>query len=441
MLYNFNNSPESIFGYQLCQKLVRDGYNLYVTTTTPEGAQLEAEKKKAKQLIQNHDGSITLLEPQYKKKNDAPVSEWIANSYAQYFGYVTEYDDIKTIIGMLPGTTKTAIEIKEKLGCKLVFLATKKIERLSNADVLKEELTRVNEEANEIWCVGPDVHEYYQAILEHADSSNMRCQSIMLQPFTENEYYWEVNGSKPQIHCRGMKKFLSIWKSPYPIHHMRRRTKINGSSLQNYCTLSSALGKINAVDKHKNKVQWNIYGLKFQDKITIEQHSKPSRFRLYSLPKVTSVDMLTWQSCQAYIDPDIDGDAINFLALSTLWLGIPTIISKTSATGRFLQQVDYAKKALVELSGDSETDKEKWQQKVNEVILNEDAKPMLWAKEISEYFHNTPKLWEIDLSVLRSNERQLSADSISSSITARDQPHPDIGAKVERWLQNTMVKR
>ena len=251
----------------------------------------------------------------------------------------------------------------------------------------------------------------------------------------------EVNGSKSQIHCRGRKKFLSVWKSPYPIHHMKRRTKINGASLPHYRTLSSALRQINAEDKHKNKVQWNIYGLKFQDKTAIEQDSHSSRFRLYSLPKVTSVDMLTWQSCQAYIDPDIDGDAINFLALSTLWLGIPTIISKTSATGRFLQQVDCAKKALVELSGDSETDREKWQQKVNEVILNEDAKPMLWAKEISEYFHNTPKLWEIDLSVLKTNERRLSADSISSFITARDQPHPDIVAKVEPWLQKTMVKR
>ena len=441
LLYKFSDSPESIFGYQLCQKLVEDGYHLYVTTTTPEGAQLKAERRKAEQLNQKRIGDITLLEPQYDKEYDNPTSEWIANNYERYFGYIADYDDIKTIIGMLPGTTKTAIELKEILNCKLVFLVTNKVEGLNNGDELKEELIRVAEEANEIWCVGPDVHAYYQAIFKDTDSSDIKCQSIMLQPSKGSEYYWQVNASKPQLHTEGMIKFLSVWKNSFPFYYMGRRKYSTGTCLPNYCTLSSALGQINARGKHRNKVQWNIHGLRFQDKKTIEDNFQQNTMKLYSLSKASSVEKLTWKNCPAYIDPDIYGDSINYLALSTLWLGIPTIVSKTSATGIFLQQVECAQKALVELSGDSATDVDIWRQKIYKDILNEDAKPMLWAKEISEYFQNTAKLWEIDLSVLRSNEQRLSGGSISSYITAREQPHPDVVAKVQPWLHSTKVNR
>ena len=208
LLYNFSDSSESLLGYQLCQKLVEEGYRLYVTTSTPEGAQLRAERRKAEQLTKRYNGSVALLEPQYDKVFDTPTSEWIANSYEQYFGYITEYDDIKTIIVMLPGTTKTAIELKEMFNCKLVFLATKKIEGLGNADELKEELARITEEANEIWCVGPDVHEYYQDLLQELQiSSTVKCQNMMIQPSTRSAYYWQINASKPQALTL---KFLSV---------------------------------------------------------------------------------------------------------------------------------------------------------------------------------------------------------------------------------------
>ena len=74
------------------------------------------------------------------------------------------------------------------------------------------------------------------------------------------------------------------------------------------------------------------------------------------------------------------------------------------------------------------------------VILNEDAKPMLWAKEIGDELHKKAKLEEFDLSVLRSNKWRLSEGSINSYIRARDQPHPNVVAKVEPWLQSAEVK-
>ena len=405
---------------------MEEGYHLYVTTTTPEGPQLRAERRKTEQLTKRYNGSVALLEPQYDKVFDTPTSEWIANSYEQYFGYIAEYRDIKTIIGMLPGTTKTAVELKEIFKCKLVFLATNIVEGLSNADVIKEELIRIAEETNEIWCVGHEVYAYYQDMLHVL---NIKCQNIMLQPSKK-----QANTFKPQAQVA---KFLSVWNNPHPFYYMGRRAYSAGSRLQNFCILSAALRKINLSGPHRRNVQRNIHGLRFQDKKTIESHAL---FTVSSLSTVSSVEKFTWPNCQAYIDPDIDGKNVNCLALKTLWLGVPTIVSKTSATGKFLQQIPCADRALVTLSGDTATDIEIWRQKISKDILNEYAKPFLWANEISEYLHNTAKLWEIDLSVLRSNKRRLSGGSISSYITAREQPHPDVVAKVEPWLQSTKVK-
>ena len=218
---------------------------------------------------------------------------------------------------------------------------------------------------------------------------------------------------------------------------MGRRAYSTGSCLQNFCTVSSALGQINAKGKHRNKIQWNIHGLKFQDMRTIEKYTEPNTLRISPLSAASCVEKLTWQSCQAYIDPDIDAESVNYLALSALWLGVPTIVSKNSATGKFLQQIPCAEKPLVELSGDTATDIGILREKLYKDILNEDARPTEWAKEISEYFHNNPELFELDLAVLSSRERQLSGSSNRSYITAWEQPDPDVVAKVQPWLQGT----
>ena len=119
LLYNFSESPDSLLGYQLCCRLVKEGHRLYVTTTSVS-EWLKSEIQRAEQLTMDSDGSITLLTPQCRD-DEEPSPEWIANSPKQYFGYLSEYKEIDLIIGTLPGTTQTAIELKETLNCKLFF--------------------------------------------------------------------------------------------------------------------------------------------------------------------------------------------------------------------------------------------------------------------------------------------------------------------------------
>ena len=273
------------------------------------------------------------------KKHNVPTSEWIANSYEQYFGYLIKFGDVETVIGTLPGTTKTAIELKEIMNCRLVFLATNKIEELGNEDELKREMGRIANNAHEVWCLWLDVYAYYQDIFQDLESSsNIRYHNIMLQPSTR-----QASASKPQAQET---KFLSVWNRPNSLDCIGRRVYSKGSCLQNFCTLSVALEKINSCDPHRSNVDWNIHGLRFQDKKSIEKHA-------------------------------------TFTQHSLAW--VPTIVSETSATGKFLQQIPCAEKALVSLSGDAAKDPEIWEQKIYKDILHEDAKAMLWAKEISEY--------------------------------------------------------
>ena len=44
--------------------------------------------------------------------------------------------------------------------------------------------------------------------------------------------------------------------------------------------------------------------------------------------------------------------------------------------------------------------KDIWIDKIYKDILNDDAKPIEWAKQISEYLHNDAQLWKLDLSIL-----------------------------------------
>ena len=54
LLYKFDESQESLLGFQLCRRLVQDGHDLLVTTTSTANW-LEEEKQRAKQLTESNE--------------------------------------------------------------------------------------------------------------------------------------------------------------------------------------------------------------------------------------------------------------------------------------------------------------------------------------------------------------------------------------------------
>ena len=109
----FSESGDTLPGLKLCQQLVIDGYHVNVTTTS-SGARLQSEKAVAKEITAKSKGSVHLLEPKYLK-NECPSTGWIANQHRHYFGHLSELKDVDTIIGTIPGTLQTAVDLKKTL--------------------------------------------------------------------------------------------------------------------------------------------------------------------------------------------------------------------------------------------------------------------------------------------------------------------------------------
>ena len=369
--------------------------------------------------------------------------------HKHYFGYLSELQNIDTIVGTLPGTMQTAVELKAMLNCRLVLLATTKI--AEDQEEMKEEIKVLAKAADEIWSVGSDMFSHYQDIFQEVDTtSNDKHKEILLQPSPKSMKYWEYNASRGKMHKVGVRKLVSVWNDPYPFFHKGKKVYSRGGNIQNFYTLSCALGEINAqsILKHENKLQWNVHGLKFKDQTirSIEEKAHPYVVNITALSSVNSVEDLTWKNCLGFIVPEVVDENFNFVALSALWLGIPTVVSSQSSIGKFLLSLncDEKTRAVITLSGNEHADKERWIEKIYNEILNEDANPIEWAKDLSEYLHSNSHLWEFDLfpsadtQIESERQRRLSAGSVmsySSYVTAAEPTHNirDVIDKVIKW--------
>ena len=121
LLYRFSESEDSILGYHFCQKLLQEGHELVVTTTTPKNQGLQEEIEAAKKMKEKWDKSVTLIQPDYEEF-EHPDSGWIDKHYKTYFGHLSKLKNIDAIVGLLPGTTKTAIDLQKVLKSKKVTL-------------------------------------------------------------------------------------------------------------------------------------------------------------------------------------------------------------------------------------------------------------------------------------------------------------------------------
>ena len=415
LLYRFCESQDSLIGYRLCQQLGEDGYDLLVTTTA-KGENLENEQKAAKQMSEKWKGKVTLAEPQHEEF-DQPSPEWIAKLHKAYFSYLSRLKDTDTIIGTLPGTTTTGVDLKRALGCKLVLLAATKIG--GTQEDIKAEINTLVPEADEIWSVGSDICDHYHNIFHEASSpsivhdissSSIVHKQILMKPLSygENQFYWNWN-SQDRIQNSGISKLVTVWNDGYKFYYKGKEEHAKGSSAEMFAVLNAALSEISkdAQLRHIKKLQWNIHGLRNKDDdIRLIRHQCNSySIQLNALRTVNNLDTLTWKNCQTYIVPDLQEHSFNFIALTAMWLGIPTLISSESSVGKFLLGLDcpFKTRPVVNLSGNTEEDKAIWIEKIFKEILNHDARPIDWAKELSEYLQKTHKLWQLDLTVPSTN--------------------------------------
>ena len=80
LLSRFRESKDSLTGFQVCQKLVQDGPDLFVTSTSAKGADLDSEIKDAARMSSKCAGSARILQPECEEY-DEPNPEWIEKHY------------------------------------------------------------------------------------------------------------------------------------------------------------------------------------------------------------------------------------------------------------------------------------------------------------------------------------------------------------------------
>ena len=373
LMSTFSECEESLPAFLLTLKLAKIGHHVYVTTTSTDH-QLDEETKKARQLTEVYDGHIELLEPQAVPLETSSL-EWIQNQHGQRVLFLSKLK-VQNVVGTLPGTAQTAIQLREMLNCKTILLATCKIEATDQN--MREYVIKSARAADEVWSVGPDIYAYYKHMFE--EESQIRHEEISLLP--------DINIASNSEHYTGDRKlktpkFVSVWKTPTEFIQNDSKEYSKGSDIEGYYNISKALGQINA----EEEVSWVIHGLQIDDpKVhVIREHSKPNVLKVSASSSIPNSEGLNWDDCCVFLVPDREEDTLNFSALTAIWLGIPTLLSSQSSIGKFLLSLDCPEKsrAVVNLIGDPSHDAEEWRQKINKEIL--EVNPMEWATTLSDH--------------------------------------------------------
>ena len=390
LLTRFNDSQESMIGFSLCQKLAEQGYQLYVITTST-GEILEQEIQKAYDICTKTKGSVTLVQLQCKE-DENPKAEWIVTHHEKYFGFLSELSDIDAVIGLLPGTEDTAVELKEALDCKLVFFASTEIPEDKQND-----LDRVAQIADEIWIFGSDTYHFYNKYLDTSLCDKLKELSIQpfLEKFIKNRIYSFHESRSNEA------KITSGWKSSDTGYVFRKEVVTKGSHAQSFVSVGSALQKLHC-ETNSTEIQWRIFGMSSADKVTLDDHAKVHKFNSSLFTKILSHEEFSWNDCSAFIAPGVKESDFSFDALTAILYGIPTLVSSQSAIGNFLQQLKCPEKtkALVDLTGDANRDQEIWTKKIRKELLDKHSNPKQWAKEIRKDIIKSFQAWSKSVLVL-----------------------------------------
>ena len=407
----FSESPESLPAYLLCVKLAKKGHHVYVSTTAT-GQELGAEIQKAKHLTEKYNGIIELVQPQHRWF-EKPAAEWIQNLHKQYFGSLSELKNVKFVVGTLPGTVQTAVELKETLQSQAILLATCKLG--ARDQILQRDIIDLVRSVNEVWSVGPDIYSHYLSMFE--GKTHVQHKQMDLLPDTNEQQHVEIRMNETV-------KLVSVWNHPIEFIHNGRKEHSKGSDIQGYYNLSAALGH------YRNKLQWHIHGLQINDQkvLAMRQQARPNVLKVNASSSVPSVSSFPWLNCQVFIVPDVAEEMFNFFALKSIWLGIPTLVSCQSSIGKFLQssRCSEASRAVVNLTGNHQNDTRAWMEKLNKEIFGQEANPTQWAKSMSSYFQmqwqfEEPLIPEMGVGHSQANRRS-SNDSGESFSSAIDDP-------------------
>ena len=393
LLYSFDESEDSILGYRFCQKLLREGHDLVVTTTTPANRGLQEEREAAKRMKEKWGKSVTLIQPDYEEFEE-PDPGWIDRYYKTYFWQLTKLTHIDAIVGLLPGTTKTAIDLKKILKSKkLTLLTTSKID--ADLSDLRADICSLSD--HEIWSVGSDFYTHFDDIFQGCGKNPDKHKEIFLKPDGEIGYK-----------KRRAWKVVSVWNRGYGFLYKGKRLQSAGSKAENFETVGQALESINQkyksnipAQRRRCNILWHVYGLSDENC----QNFTEEGIRLVQQKRPALVADIEFYDSLAFIVPDEKEATFNFTALDAIWRGVPTLVPKGSSVGRFLlrfpsQAIDHC---LVDLVGDRKTDKTTWVQKIKREILQGVENSAEWAKELSQYLRNTVVNWHSNFNVPKSS--------------------------------------
>ena len=395
LLHRFSASGDSLAGFKLCQKLVEEGH-----TTTANNEDAEREQEEARKMSEKLGGNIFLLKPEYEELEE-PSAKWIAKLHKTYFGYLSQLEEVNihTIIGILPGTTQTAIDLKKTLHCKLVLLATTKIGTIN--DHRGTEVYRLVEHADEIWSIGPDLFSHFDEIfLTSGGNLSQKHKQILFKPDGASK---NRDGETHSINC-----ISSIWNSDQQLYFKGQKLRSKGSCQHSFKSLAEALAQINEDYQKvgKPELSWFVYGLadeengqksfrkEMSDNPFLVPVGKPTSFtdRIEKLNKST-----------IFIVPDEREETFNFTALEALSRGVTILVSSQSSIGKFLQShsIPNRDRVTVNLTGNGESDKKLWIEKITE-LCEELSKHKISAPRLKDYFCDDDNnyLWVSDFSVL-----------------------------------------
>ena len=340
-------------------------------------------------MTEQFKGSIHVISPDHEELEE-PSFEWIARFHKTFFAKLSKLQNIQAIIGLLPGTTKTAADLKTDLNCELILLATAKIG--TERQDLKEEINNLSKNADKIWSIGTDLFTHFNSIFQESSSKlSEQHRQITLIPDTELSESTVSAQDSP-----GIRKMVSVWSPGIPFIHKGRKERLHGSSQQNFETASAALAKINETNlyNHESIVEWHVHGLKKYESTTksIGSQAIGDLEQLVALQKPGSLDDIKLSHCLAFVVPDKSEDTFYYAALSAMWQGIPTLVSSQSSIGKWLLELQCPEigKSIVALTGDSQIDKETWIKKFDKDILDKDSNPGEWAAKIKEFLPEMP---------------------------------------------------